>query len=135
MIAFLDATNAKKFTAICASEVPSQRPKCQAVFRSASPSVIDPLMPFSRKAGLGYVAVHGTEALIGTTGEYCVPGAKPECYTNNDPAAILDSGKPFSALWKTTIAEDNSSNSPNVYSLFPALEVDGKWYLDLFTGG
>lgn len=131
MVGFTDALDAKKYTAICAYLLPSTQSKCQSVFGSVSPSQIASKMPFAKKAGLGYIAIDGKEALIGTTGEYCAPGQSPECYTNNSPAAILNSGKSFSVLWKTAVAETNSSSSANTYDLSPCLEVGGKWYADV----
>jgi hypothetical protein len=131
MVGFTDALDAKKYAAICAYLLPSTQSKCQAAFGSVSPGQIASKMPFAKKAGLGYIAIDGKEALIGTTGEYCAPGQSPECYTNNSPAAILNSGKSFSALWKTAVAETNNSNSANTYALSPCLEVGGKWYADV----
>ncbi len=131
MIGFIDAFNAKKYTAVCSYVLPSTQSKCRTIFGSVSPSLLAGKMPFAKNAGLGYVAIDGTKALIGTTGEYCAPGQSPECFTNNNPAAILNSGKSFSALWKTTVAETNNPNSPNVYTLSPCLEFGGKWYADL----
>jgi hypothetical protein len=131
MTGFIDALNAKKYTAVCSYLLPSTQSKCRTTFGSVSPSLLATKMPFAKNAGLGYVAIDGTKALIGTTGEYCAPGQSPECFTNNSPAAILNSGKSFSALWKTTVAETNNPNSPNVYTLSPCLEVGGKWYADL----
>jgi hypothetical protein len=132
MTGFIDALNAKNYTAVCSYVLPSTQSKCRALFSSVSPSLLATKMPFAKNSGLGYVAIDGTEALIGTTGEYCAPGQSPECYTNKSPAAILNSGKSFSALWKTAVAETSSnSTGPNVYTLFPCEEVGGKWYLDL----
>jgi hypothetical protein len=87
-------------------------------------------MPYDKNPGLGYVAIDGTQALVGTTGEYCSPGSSPECFTNNDPSALFDSGKSFSALWTTAVAAANSS-SGNAYQLDPCLEIGGKWYADI----
>lgn len=134
MTGVTDALNAKKYTAVCSYLLPSTQSKCQAVLGSVSPSVLAAHMPFAKNAGLGYVAIDGTEALIGTIGEYCAPGQSPECYTNSDPAAILNSGKSFSELWKTAVAQSSSSKGPNVYGLSPAVEVGGKWYADLSIG-
>jgi hypothetical protein len=127
---FIDALDAKKYSAVCPYALPSVQSQCRTALGSVSPSVLAPHMPFAKNAGLGYVAIDGTEALVGTTGEYCAPGQTPECFTNNDPAAIFNSGKSFSALWKAAVAATNS-NSTNVYALFPCQEVGGKWYGDL----
>jgi hypothetical protein len=131
MTGFLDALNAKKYTAVCSYLLPKSQSECRTLLGSVSSSELASKMPYAKNDGLGYVAIHGTEALIGTTGEYCAPGESPECYTNNSPAAILSSGKSFSSLWKTAVAETNNANSPNDYTLSPCVEVSGKWYADL----
>jgi hypothetical protein len=130
MTGVVDALNAKKYTALCSYVPPSEQSKCKTELGGLSASALAGAMPFAKNAGLGYVAIDGTEALVGSTGEYCTPGQSTECYTNNDPAAILNSGKPFSALWKTAVAAANS-NSSNVYELNPCVEVGGKWYADI----
>jgi hypothetical protein len=131
MTGFVDALNAKKYTTVCSYLLPNTQSKCRTIFGSVSPSLLATKMPFAKNSGLGYVVIDGTKALIGTTGEYCAPGQSPECYTNSSPAAIFNSGKSFSALWSTAVAETNNPNSSNVYTLSPCLEVGGKWYADL----
>jgi len=131
MVGVTEALNTKKYTAVCSYLLPSAQSKCRTLFGSVSPSLLATQAPFAKNAGLGYVVIDGTEALVGATGEYCAPGQSPECYTNNNPAAILDSGKSFSALWKTTVAEINNPSGPNAYALSPCVEVGGKWYADL----
>jgi hypothetical protein len=130
MTGFIDAINAKKYTALCSYLLPSDQSKCRTVFGSVNMSALAGQMPTDKNIKLGYVAIDGTEALIGMTGEECAPGQSPECSTNNSPAAILDSGKSFSALWKTAVAEANSSSSSNAYTLSPCVEIGGKWYAD-----
>jgi hypothetical protein len=73
---------------------------------------------------LGYTAVDGGRALVGTTGTICSDGTT--CETNRDPAAILSGGKPFGTLWTQAV-----NNSGNAYSLIPCVEQDGSWYVDL----
>jgi hypothetical protein len=73
---------------------------------------------------LGYTAIDGGRALVGTTGTFCSPEATPKCITNDDPVAVLSSGKSFSTLWNETI------HSTGGYSLVPCIKVGGKWYLD-----
>jgi hypothetical protein len=130
MTGVIEALDTKKYTALCSYVLPSTQSKCRTLIGSVSPSLLATQMPFAKNPGLGYVAIDGTEALIGTIGQYCAPGQSPQCYTNNDPAAILNSGKSFSALWKTAVAESKSSRS-NFYTLSPCVEVGGKWYADL----
>jgi hypothetical protein len=125
MAGFVDALNAKKYTAMCSYLLPGSQSKCRSDFGPVSPSELAEKMPFTRNAGLGYVAIDGTRALIGTTGEYCAPVQSPECFTNNSPAAVLDSRKSFSALRKTAVAETNDPSSSNVYTLSPAWRSAG----------
>lgn len=86
-------------------------------------------MPTFKSIGVGDVAIDGTKALVGLTGKVCDPAAHG-CSSNSDPAAIFSSGKPFSSLWKTAVAQTNSSSNSNAYSLFPCVEIGGKWYAD-----
>jgi hypothetical protein len=76
---------------------------------------------------LGYVAVDGDKALVGMTGEVCTPGNTPACVTNNNPAAIFSSGKPFAALWAQEVAAD-APGTPGDYSLLPCLKTGQDWY-------
>jgi hypothetical protein len=130
MVGVTDALNTKKYTALCSYVLPGDQSKCRTELGAVSPSMLASQMPFAKNAGLGYVAIDGTEALIGTTGEYCAPGQSPECYTNSNPAAIFNSGKSFSALWKTAVAQASSTSS-NTYTLSPCVEVGGKWYANI----
>lgn len=84
-------------------------------------------MPTMKSFALGYVAVHGRKALVGSTGTSCIPGQQPACVSNANPAAILDSGKSFSALWTESIAASNST--VNTYSLAPCVKIGGRWYV------
>lgn len=131
MTGFVDALSAKKYTALCSYLLPSTQSQCRTVFGSINPSMLGGKMPSFKNIKLGYVAIDGSKALVGATGESCAPGQSSGCSTNNDPAAILNSGKSFSALWKTAVAEANSSSNSNAYTLSPAVEVGGKWYADL----
>jgi hypothetical protein len=78
---------------------------------------------------VGYVAIDGTHALVGTTGKICRPGSRPECVTNADPATIFSAGSTFTALWTQTVnPTPGNPASGNGYTLFPCAEVGGKWY-------
>ncbi len=117
----LAAAGAKRYTAECAYVEPSAQATCTSGAAQLSPGSA----PYIKNAAIGYVAIHGDEALVGTTGTFCSPGQTPECYTNDDPAAIFSSRKSFGALW----AEANNTGSQNVYILAPCVKVGGKWYL------
>jgi hypothetical protein len=116
------AVASKHYPAECSYVEPSQQSGCASGVGALTSSTA----PYSQNAAIGYVVIHGDEALVGSTGKFCVPGQKPECYTNNDPAAIFASNKKsFSALW----TEQNNVSSENVYSLAPCIKINGKWYL------
>jgi len=107
----------------CKYEQPSQQSACNSTFAQVTQAEAASQLPSFKNFALGYTAVDGTKALIGTTGTICVPNQKPSCFTNNDPAAILKSGKPFATLWTEAVAAP-----ANVYSLSPVIEVNGNWY-------
>jgi hypothetical protein len=115
------AISAKNYPAECSYVEPSKQAACKSGAASLSSSTA----PSFKNAGIGYVATDGDKALVGTTGRFCIPDQTPECYTNNDPAAIFSSKKPFSTLW----TDANKNSTTNVYSLAPCIEIGGKWYL------
>ena len=117
----ITALNAKKYSDECGYLQPSSQDNCKAESGQLSTSNA----PYATNTGIGYVAVHGSQALVGTTGTYCSPGSSPECYTNSDPAAVFSSGKSFSTLW----TEANQNSNTNSYTLAPCVEVNGKWYI------
>ena len=78
-------------------------------------------------AAIGYVAVRGDQALVGSTGTFCVPAERPRCFTNTDPAALLSGGKSFGTLW----AQADRATSSNVYKLAPCVKIGGRWHLHL----
>jgi len=117
----LAAVRAKRYTAGCAYVEPS----AQAACRSAEAGIPASGPPSVKDAAIGYVIIHGNQALVGTTGTFCVPDQTPKCYTNTDPAAIFSTGKSFAALW----TQANTSSSSNVYMLVPCIRTAGNWYL------
>ncbi len=87
-----------------------------------------------RNFALGYVAIDGNEALVGSTGTSCSPDAKPTCESNDDPAAIFTEAKPFPELWTESVAATLSTT--NSYQLIPCVKVGNKWYVyDPAAGG
>jgi hypothetical protein len=117
----INALNTKNFAALCPYQLPNVQDKCKA---AASAAPTDQL-PFATNPQLGYVAISGTKALVGTTGKFCSPGQTPECYSNSDPAAIFSGGKSFGDLWTQTL---NNSSSTS-YSLVPVEQISGHWYV------
>lgn len=89
-------------------------------------------IPSVKNFAIGYIAVDDKEALVGSTGIFCVPTEKPRCVPNHNPASIFSSGKSFKALWVESIASSNSSS--NTYSLVTCEEVGGSWYVYIGPG-
>lgn len=123
MAGVVKAITTGPFIDFCKYEQPSEQSSCKSTFGQVTKAEVANQLPTFKNFALGYSAIDGTKALIGITGTICVPNQKPSCYTNKDPAAVLDSGKPFATLWSEAIAAP-----ANVYSLSPALEVNGSWY-------
>lgn len=126
-LGFTKALSAKDYAGLCSYYQPSIQSQCKSSLARLSSSKL----PYAKNVGIGYVAIDGTRALVGSTGTYCSPGDTPECYTNTDPAAVFSSGKPFSQLW-TAATTNTSSSSSNVYQLSAVQEINGKWYA--YTG-
>lgn len=87
----------------------------------------------------GYVAIKGDEALVGETGTYCNDNETPPCETNTDPAAVLNSGQSFDALYTQAANAEGSGNSMT-YTLDPFIRENGTWYFytppsDFTSGG
>jgi hypothetical protein len=79
--------------------------------------------PTFKNLKIGYTAIDGDKALVGFTGTICVLKEYPSCFTNKNPAAVLDTGKSFSALWSQSL-----TSQANVASLNPAIKINGNWY-------
>jgi hypothetical protein len=120
------ALGAKHYKAEC----PYFQPSVQAACRSVPAAEMSKDGPYFKSAAIGYVAIDGDKALVGTTGTFCVPGGRPTCFTNDDPAAIFSANKKsFGALWTEQYKASNSTSDENVYTLAPCVKVGGKWYL------
>jgi hypothetical protein len=109
--------------AACAYLEPAVQAACRASVagegRSDGPTVAD--------FGLGWVAVDGSRALVGTTGTFCLPDESPACFTNHRRDAVFRSGRRFAVLYRRAVAAEYSS--ANVYSLIPCERVAGRWYV------
>ncbi len=123
MAGVVESITTGPFTDFCKYEQPSEQSSCRSTFGQVTKAEVTSQLPTFKDFALGYTAIDGTKALIGITGTICVPNQKPSCYSNKDPAAVLDSGKPFAKLWSEAIAAP-----ANVYSLSPCVEVNGSWY-------
>jgi hypothetical protein len=122
----VDAIESGKLAGACAYFPPASQPACRAAFAGASASA-GATVSVGHFA-LGYVAVRGTEALVGSTGKYCAAGQSPECTSNANPAALFVRRESFAALWKEAISQD-SSGTTDAYSLAPCVRVSGRWYV------
>jgi hypothetical protein len=115
------AIGAGRYAAACGYVEPSGQAACLTA--EAEPGS----QQSARNAAIGYVAVRGDQALVGSTGTFCVPAERPRCFTNTDPAALLSDGKSFGTLW----AQADRATSSNVYKLAPCVKIGGRWYLHL----
>lgn len=123
VLGYVDALNTGSLTDACMYVPPSAQASCQAELAALPASDVPTVENFV----LGYVAVDGNEALVGSTGTFCAPDQTPTCVTNDDPAAIFSEAEPFPDLWTASIAAGESTT--NNYSLIPCVEVDGAWYI------
>ena len=116
--------NAGNLTAGCGLLEPSEQALCtQAVTGQSSNGAS------IQNFGLGYIAIDGDEALVGTVGTNCTPTNSPPCHTNSDPAAIFSGGQTFATLYNAALTAENGTSSN--YSLVPCVEIGGAWYLNL----
>lgn len=121
--AAMAAANAGQLSQQCEYVEPAAQAACRAAVAGQS----DPGV--SVKLTLGFIAVRGNEALVGTVGQDCEPNQSPACVTNNDPAAVFDDGQSFDAQF--VAAEASASSPTHAYSLTPGIEVGGQWYIDI----
>jgi hypothetical protein len=113
------------FADFCRYEPPGAQTGCLSAWSGDPGADVDlSELPFGRDIKPGYTAIDGDKALIGYTGSVCELKRLPSCVTNNDPAAILDSGKSFGALWSQSL----TSYSEGGYSLSMAVKINGQWY-------
>ena len=120
---FVSALDARQLKPWCSYYEPS----FQATCRKNAGSFVAADLPQFKKFALGYVAIDGDKALVGSTGTDCIANGKPKCATNENPAAIFSTGRTFKALWSETLAAYN--NTANVYSLDPCTKITGSWYI------
>lgn len=78
---------------------------------------------------LGYIAVKGSQAVVGVTGTYCTAGQTPGCVTNSDPAAIFSAARTFPVLFAQAEAGNNPNVTGNSYTLAPCVRIGTNWYL------
>jgi hypothetical protein len=125
LIGVTTAFSTGHFPDLCQYEEPSARSGCTSWWGSPTLRSDVDLGDYQtfRNLKAGYTAIDGDKALVGFTGTACALKQYPSCFTNQNPAAVLDSGKSFSALWSQSIMSPR-----NAYSLNAAIKVNGKWY-------
>jgi hypothetical protein len=101
-------------------------PSFQASCRSNAAGYVAANKPAFKNFALGYVAIDGNRALVGSTGTDCLATGKPKCSSNHNPAAIFATGLTFKALWAKTVTA--YSSTANVYSLDLSVKIGGSWY-------
>ena len=116
----ITALSAKRVAGYCGYALPSVQARC----RSEMSQIPTSHLPYMKNAAIGYVAIDGNKAAVGMTGTFCTPGQSPECFTNNDPAAVFSMAHSFSGLWENAISNTSSS-----YSLTPCQKIGRKWYI------
>jgi hypothetical protein len=125
MTAYVRALDAGNFSGACGYVVPSDQASCKSVLADAGGQLAMPSGVIYNGFGLGYTVIAGTQALVGATGRLCVLTQAQTCVSNSNPAAVLDSGKSFAALWSQAL------NAPsNAYSPVPCVRMNGTWYVD-----
>lgn len=122
MIGVITAITTGHLTDFCKYEQPALQSDCNAGMSQVTPAKVKDQLPTFKNVQLAYTAIDGDKALIGLTGTICAKG-KTQCFSNHDPAAKFESGKPFSELWTEAVKAPAS-----VYSLSPAIKINGKWY-------
>lgn len=121
----VNAGVAGQLSSVCSYVEPSFQAQCN---QDASGALGSDAVSYENFA-IGYVVIHGTEALVGTTGTECDADLTPVCMTNTNPAAIFDTGQSFQTLW-TEANAGSPSDDTNSYSLLPCIQINGQWYLD-----
>jgi hypothetical protein len=117
----LGALGSQRYSSLCAYVEPAVQAPCKIGMAQETPATA----PTVKNAALGYAAIDGNEALVGTTGTICSRSPQPKCSSNSDPAALLSGGQPFAALWSQQIQPGRSNT---LYQLAPCIEVNGHWY-------
>jgi hypothetical protein len=112
----------------CAYLIPVSQSSCQSSISKAAQQGEDITYSY-RSFGLGYTAIDGTQALVGSTyTQFCVQAASRSCAPDiTDPKTVFESGPSFAALWTQT-QQGNSGTSS--FSPVPCVVLNGKWYVD-----
>jgi hypothetical protein len=115
------SSNSGHLAQSCAYVQPAVQAKCSAATGSLPPISIEDRLT------LGYIAVKGTQALVGTVGSDCESDAHPKCITNQNPAKLFSSGHNFQSLYTSAVASESSPI--HKYSLITCVKVASQWYV------
>lgn len=115
------AIKAQNYTGVCQYFPPSQQSSCKTSLSGLTPANAPKALTSLTTVKPTYTVIDGDQALVGATGTVCDQAG--QCGTNTDPAAVLDSGKPFSQLWL-----EASASASTAYAPIPVVKISGKWY-------
>ncbi|HEX3962678.1 MAG TPA: hypothetical protein VHZ03_39610 [Trebonia sp.] len=112
----------------CAYLIPSSQSSCQNSISTTAQQGQEITYSY-RSFGLGYTAIHGSQALVGSTyAQFCVQAASRNCAPDiTDPKTVFESGISFATLWTQTQQQNSGSSS---FSPVPCIVLNGKWYVD-----
>lgn len=112
----------------CAYLIPESQSSCESAISKAAQQGEDITYSY-RSFEIGYTAIHGTQALVGSTyTQFCVQTTTQSCAPNiTDPKTVFESGVSFSALWTTT---QQGTSGSSAFSPVPCVVLNGKWYVD-----
>jgi hypothetical protein len=123
LLGALTGAEAVDFAKFCSYFPPSEQDNCNSTYSGVPAASLKTAMPTHKNVVVTYTAIDGDEALVNVTGTICDPNQTPSCISNSDPAAVFDSGKPFTTLWSESVANSSS------YTPTPMTKVNGKWYI------
>ncbi|MCW2930871.1 MAG: hypothetical protein JWM19_1833 [Actinomycetia bacterium] len=112
----------------CAYLIPASQSSCQSSISTAAQQG-EEITYSDRSFGLGYTAIHGSQALVGSTyTQFCVQASSRNCAPDiTDPKTVFESGISFATLWTQTQQQNSGSSS---FSPVPCIVLNGKWYVD-----
>jgi hypothetical protein len=112
----------------CAYLIPASQSSCQSAISKAAQQG-EAITYSYRSFELGYTAIHGSQALVGSTyTQFCVVTGAKNCAPDvTNPKTVFESGISFAALWTQTQQGGSSSSS---FSPVPCIVLNGKWYID-----
>ena len=122
LLGTLASANAADIAKFCSYFPPSEQDYCNSTYSAIPAASLKSQMLTSKNVVVTYTAIDGDEALVNITGTVCDPSQTPSCTSNSDPAAVLDSGKPFTTLWAESVASSGG------YTPFVMTKVNGRWY-------